>query len=86
MIARSSRISSGRTSRVPDGIGWITAKTSPRRLGVCSGRAEVAGARGCVHVLGRSVGVDALDPRAEVAQALVDALIAAVDLADVLDL
>src|SRR5215213_5126320 len=30
VIARSSRISSGRTSRVPLGIGWIT----PRTLGV----------------------------------------------------
>src|SRR3954453_16010121 len=60
VIARSSRISSGRTSRVPEGIGSIIA---PPRLDL-----------------------DALDARAEVAQALVDPLVSAVDLAHVVDL
>ena len=64
VIARSSRISSGRTSRVPLGIGWIT----DRRAGW---RARLAT---------RSIRAPS------VAQALVDALVAAVDLADVADL
>src|SRR5215207_4724981 len=60
-IACSSRISSGRTSRVPLGVGWI------------------------VDTLGTLCDL-ALDARAERAQALVDALVSAVDLADVVDL
>src|SRR4051812_16197401 len=63
-MARSSRISSGRTSRVPLGSGWIT--------GLGGDRLQLAG--------------HALDARAEVPQALVDPLVAAVDLADVADL
>src|SRR5215212_5582209 len=60
VIARSSRISSGRTSRVPEGIGSIIALPW--------------------------LGLDALDARAEVAQALVDPLVPAVDLPHVVDL
>src|SRR3954453_206524 len=67
-MARSSRISSGSTSRVPLGIGWI----------IRSGSLRGSGQRG---LLG-----DALDRGAQLAQALVDALVAAVDLADVADL
>src|SRR5919112_5838036 len=56
-----SRISSGRTSRVPLGVGWIVdTRQTLRDL--------------------------ALDAGAERAQALVDALVPAVDLADVVDL
>src|ERR1700747_817178 len=65
VIARTSRVSSGSTSRVPLGIGWIIAIP-----GLC-----VYGLRG-----------HALDACAEIAQALVDALVATVDLADVADL
>src|SRR4051812_23917052 len=61
LTARSSRVSSGRTSRVPLGVGWIV--TTPRTLR---------------H--------RALDARPERAQALVDPLVAAVDLPDVPDL
>src|SRR2546430_13064630 len=64
-MARSSRISSGSTSRVPLGVRWIMS-TLTLRVG--------------------GLGGHALDARAEVAQALVDALVAAVDLAHVLDL
>ena len=60
VIARSSRISSGSTSRVPLGMRWITP-----RAGSLATRSICA---------------------AELAQALVDALVAAVDLADVADL
>src|SRR5277367_6180123 len=65
VIARTSRVSSGSTSRVPLGIGWIMR--IPR---LC-----VYGLRG-----------HALDACAEIAQALVDALVATVDLADVANL
>src|SRR6059058_4244099 len=67
-MARSSRISSGSTSRVPLGIGWI----------IRSGSLRGSGQRG---LLG-----DALDRGAQLAQALVDALVPAIDLADVADL
>src|SRR5215213_2757328 len=60
-IACISRISSGRTSRVPLGVGWI------------------------VDTLGTLRDL-ALDARAERLQPLVDALVSAVDLADVVDL
>src|ERR671916_1171044 len=60
-IAWTSRISSGRTSRVPLGVGWIVdTRLTLRDL--------------------------ALDARPERAQALVDPLVPAVDLADVVDL
>src|SRR5918998_934291 len=60
-IAPISRISSGRTSRVPLGVGWIVdTRRTLRDL--------------------------ALDARPERAQALVDPLVPAVDLADVVDL
>src|SRR5258708_24941893 len=65
VIARTSRVSSGSTSRVPLGIGWIIADP----------RLRVNGLRGY-----------ALDTSAQIAQALVDALVATVDLADVADL
>src|SRR5829696_201120 len=78
-MLRSSRISSGSTSRVPLGIGWM--------VGTPAGAAPVGSA-----TVTESVGVDALavldalDARPERAQALVDPLVAAVDLADVADL
>src|SRR5918998_4595972 len=60
-MAWTSRISSGRTSRVPLGVGWIVdTRLTLRDL--------------------------ALDARAERAQPLVDALVPAVDLTDVVDL
>src|SRR5829696_9285372 len=61
-IACISRISSGRTSRVPDGVGWI------------------------VDMRSRTLRDLALDPRAKRGEALVDPLVAAVDLAHVADL
>src|SRR3954454_22513745 len=78
-MARSSRISSGRTSRVPLGIGWIMVGP-----GMYWSRRPTRGRRG----LGNRdwLGGHALDARAQLAQALVDPLIAAVDLADVADL
>src|SRR4029077_4546383 len=65
VIARTSRVSSGSTSRVPLGIGWIITTPRLRVNGLCG---------------------HPLDARAELAQALVDALVAAIDLADVADL
>ncbi len=70
-MARASRVSSGSTSRVPLGIGWIIA-TRGYALAAALCRDGL-----CGHTL---------DLRTEVAQALVDPLIAAVDLADVADL
>src|SRR4051794_20700941 len=60
LTACISRISSGRTSRVPLGVGWVGTRMKLRDL--------------------------ALDLRSQRAQPLVDALVAAVDLADVADL
>src|SRR5438270_12994927 len=65
VIARTSRVSSGSTSRVPLGMGWII--TTPRL--------RVNGLRG-----------HALDASAQLAQALVDTLVATVNLTDVADL
>src|SRR5438270_12376333 len=65
VIARTSRVSSGSTSRVPLGMGWII--TTPRL--------RVNGLRG-----------HALDAGAQLAQALVDALVTTVYLTDVADL
>src|SRR4051812_45863025 len=87
-MARSSRISSGRTSRVPEGIGMIVI--CPGKL--LPGHAAPGGTGAVTRSTARRLrghnrlGGDALDARPEVAQPLVDALVAAVDLADVADL
>ena len=72
MEARSSRISSGSTSRVPGGIGWIIRRTL-REIGA-------------FDRLRGGLGRDPFDLGAEATQALVDLLVATVDLADVADL
>src|SRR5688572_8154200 len=82
VMSRSSRISSGSTSRVPEGMGWICGRTGAVNLEGRTGR----GLRGAAGLVVDGLGGDALDARAELAQALVDALVAAVDLADVADL
>src|ERR1700680_1400705 len=64
-MARTSRVSSGSTSRVPLGIGWIITTPRLRVNGLCG---------------------HPLDAGAQLAQALVDALVPAVDLTDVADL
>src|SRR5215218_4450436 len=66
-IAWTSRISSGRTSRVPLGVGWIVD--------------TALGAGG-----GTLLGDLALDARSKRPPPLVDALVPAVDLTDVVDL
>src|SRR5438270_3684808 len=70
VIARSSRISSGSTSRVPLGMRSTMAGFLDQSTG--------SGVNG--HV------VDPLDSRSQIPQSLVDPLVAAVDLADVADL
>src|SRR5687768_13425392 len=77
-MARSSRISSGSTSRVPEGIGWLMGSSCAR------GRRLTEGARPRLRV--NRLRGHALDSRAEPPQALVDLLVAAIDLADVADL
>src|SRR6185437_6522509 len=77
-MARTSRVSSGSTSRVPLGMGWIIF--SPfNRTGTRGARTPRARGPSGVDWLGRHP----LDAGAELAQALVDALVAAIDLANV---
>src|SRR5215471_18350471 len=74
VIARSSRISSGRKSRVPLGMRSTIARDC------VSYGAPGFPSHGDGNV------VLALDPGAEVAQALIDALVSAIDVANVADL
>src|ERR1700760_4417475 len=83
VMARTSRISSGRTSRVPLGIrSTIGSRGGPGPPSARRGRP------GPVPRCSRGYGsvFQPGDARAELAQPLVDPLIAAVDLADVADL
>src|ERR1700688_2644764 len=90
-MARSSRISSGSTSRVPLGIGTIIAshgnamlRASPRPPRALSGVRSARRLRDA-QPPGVSNRVP-LDLRAEGAQALIDPLVPAVDLPHVADL
>src|SRR5690349_18832169 len=77
-MARSSRASSGSTSRVPVGIDLAMRGSCPNS----SGRRRLRGGGGG----GRPIRRDPLDPGAEAAETLVDPLVAAIDLDDVADL
>src|ERR1700691_811884 len=111
-MARTSRVSSGSTSLVPLGIGWIMglgavslalARSSlaiqsdrdddmrrgggallPKRPAPCARGGIEQKSNGALRVH-RLCG-DSLDASAKLAQTLVDALVAAVDLTDVADL